>query len=512
MKGDTIDINYKKVQKVLEKSYRHFDYNPSPKSAEIFIRNVVFNPKKVEKYRFYPFIMFNKKRIIYHRTKGKLRAHLRIKNRTISLVAHHDALIYIHYANLLSKNYENYLSNYSNEKLEMVPTAYRKKLHSSNITAAKEVFDFIVDSKDCLIIKGDFKGFFDNLRHKILIKNICKVMDINELKPDWKSVIKSLTKYRSTYSEDILKSMKKIGLKNNANFPYVKNRKEITILTKYGGLFMHGPNQIGIPQGTSLSAILANVYMIEFDQIINKLINNLHGIYRRYSDDFIIVIPNKYIINDYYTEVIDPVFNTCKKYTKLTIEKHKTKVFTYKDNKIKYIKNSNIDYLDYLGFNFNGDTVRIREKSIYKFHYKSKKIINALISSRKYMYINNNTSEINPSKHSRKVWRHKEHKLEKLYQPTKQNEFLKKLKRLKYSRNIKNLNLITKSYLSTKRYGKEWSMISYAKKAQKIFEKNNKYDVKIINQINKQIKENQKRINQSNKQIKENQKRINQSK
>lgn len=111
--------------------------------------------------------MYSQKQARYHRSRGHLRAHLKNKVRPIALVAHRDALIYATYSGKLEEPYEEYLSNHN---LERVPTAYRKKLKHANINAAKEVFDFIVDSEKCWIIKGDFQGFFDNLRHKILKK------------------------------------------------------------------------------------------------------------------------------------------------------------------------------------------------------------------------------------------------------------------------------------------------------------------------------------------------------
>ena len=47
----------------------------------------------------------------------------------------------------------------------------------------------------------------------------------------------------------------------------------------------------GIPQGSAMSAVLANVYMIKADEALNDLVTTCKGMYMRYSDDFIIVIP-----------------------------------------------------------------------------------------------------------------------------------------------------------------------------------------------------------------------------
>ena len=41
----------------------------------------------------------------------------------------------------------------------------------------------------------------------------------------------------------------------------------------------------GIPQGSPMSAILSNIYMLDFDKYCCELANNFGGIYRRYCDD-----------------------------------------------------------------------------------------------------------------------------------------------------------------------------------------------------------------------------------
>ena len=46
----------------------------------------------------------------------------------------------------------------------------------------------------------------------------------------------------------------------------------------------------GIPQGNSLSGVLANIYAIDFDRRLAELSKEFNGFYQRYSDDFIIVL------------------------------------------------------------------------------------------------------------------------------------------------------------------------------------------------------------------------------
>lgn len=484
----------------MSKEYQHFDYNLTEKAAIRFENEIVHNKSRVAQYRFFPFIMFNIEQKVYHRTKGHLRAHLKIKKRPISLTAHHDALIYSYYAEKLTCKYEAYLHKYRG--LYSVPTAYRKELKSSNINSAKEVFDFIVDSENCLIIKGDFKGFFDNLRHKILIRNLCKVLNTDKLPKDWESIIKSLTKYRFTYYKDIIKAQNRLGIKHNSDKAYAKNRKEIGLFIKKGGLKIHGPNQLGIPQGTSLSAVLANIYMIDFDKNIYNYVNSKDGLYRRYSDDFIIIIPNKTNNEDQQT-IFKYVREQSERYTKLTVEEHKTKNYVYNKNKEHKIKSLDCkdSPLDYLGFTFDGDIVRMRDKSIYKFHYKSKKAINSLISKRKYFLMIDKDC-IDDYKHTRRVWKKGEHKYEKVYSVKKQTILLNRIHRLKKIIPITKSKMVTKMYLSNTRYGHHSSMIDYANRAQRIFEKNDEYKTEISKTISKQIYKNQKSIHDAKLRLK----------
>lgn len=52
-------------------------------------------------------------------------------------------------------------------------------------------------------------------------------------------------------------------------------------------------NKKGIPQGTPISATLANIYMLDFDAKVYEETSNRNAYYQRYSDDLIIVCDQK---------------------------------------------------------------------------------------------------------------------------------------------------------------------------------------------------------------------------
>lgn len=69
----------------------------------------------------------------------------------------------------------------------------------------------------------------------------------------------------------------------------VKNIRHAGLIVGNQATLARPKRRKGIPQGTPISAALANVYMLHFDKRINDAVKPLKGIYRRYSDDMIVV-------------------------------------------------------------------------------------------------------------------------------------------------------------------------------------------------------------------------------
>lgn len=491
---------FEEKQELIKKAYKQFDAPLTEKSAKLFIKSIVLNKDQVANYRFYPFIVYEQQRIRYHKITKYGKARLKVKNRPISLVAHRDALIYSFYADKLKKPYEDYLYQHD---INLVPTAYRPK--RSNITAAKEVFDFISESNGCWIFKGDFKGFFDNLRHKILKKNLCHVLKLNSLDKDWSAVFKALTKYRYVENNNLKKAVRKAHTGNENS--YVLGRKQIKKLIEKGGLLVEGPNQIGIPQGTSLSAVFANIYMVEFDEKLETIVKEKEGLYRRYSDDFVIVVPKKSLSASECENFTDHFTKLSESITKLCIEKEKTKTFLYQNKNIKKVSTDSNGlrdtWFDYLGFIFNGSVVRLRNKGIYKFHYKSKRAINRFLRiERDRREINSNGKRFGKVKY-RLVWKNSVQKFIQLNIP-KQVQYNKRIAWTnKYIReNLVEHKIAAKNYLSMNQYGERYTMLGYAKRAQKAFEKNGFYKVDILKPILRQIRKNQEQVHKIRVQMK----------
>ena len=81
----------------------------------------------------------------------------------------------------------------------------------------------------------------------------------------------------------------------------------------------------GIPQGSPISGVLANIYMMEFDLAMKHLIEEENnGLYMRYSDDIIIVLPN--IEEGVFKKIYDSIINEINAIPNLILE-DKKKIF-----------------------------------------------------------------------------------------------------------------------------------------------------------------------------------------
>lgn len=246
---------------------------------------------------------------------------------------------------------------------------------------------------------------------------------------------------------------------------------------------------------------------MEFDEKIVDLTTEFGGLYRRYSDDFIIVIPQNKMSGVNPTPFIDNVRTLSENLTKLTISKEKTNVFSYDKNgfpsKMKLLKGSQDltespeAWLDYLGFIFNGKIVRMRDKGVYKFHYKSKRAID------RFLRIENDRAQIQNNKiipadrKQRKVWIGNEHKLIPISAQPKRDLYKRRIawSRKNIDKNLTEAKLSTRMYLSGRRYGEHFSMVGYAKRAQSILGNNKgRYQVQVLPQITRQLHINQVRV------------------
>jgi hypothetical protein len=371
------------MKKNNDKYYIHFDTKKKYARCKIYIKD----PDRVKSHGFYPFIHFEIKFKKYILIKdigenGKKieRKEHKDKIRQIKYAAHIERFIYQHYGNLVNDKYN---VKAKDKGINKVSTAYRNNFKGkSNIHFAKEVFEFIAKQKQVFIYLGDFSNFFDELEHAYLKERIQDVLGVRLLPDDHYAVFKNVTKYSYIKLEDIEKYIgtpnKKLRESNiqkyfdTAGFQEVKKR-----------FLIKNEESYGIPQGSSISSVYSNVYMMEFDTKINNYVTSRKGMYRRYCDDFILIIP--FENSNEIQAHADYVMEKTNEVPRLILQPDKTEQYIFKKDQERQI--SSIDnkkfVLNYLGFSFDGTIVKIRDKSIFKFYSRAYKKVRTVIRYKK---------------------------------------------------------------------------------------------------------------------------------
>lgn len=374
-----MDLEEWKIKHNGRRSYAHFDSKVSLDEVWKYISN----PQNVSKHGFYPFIHYTLKFEKYNKSEGKA-----LKEREICYSAHIDRLIFQVYGFYLNQIYN---AKADKEGISDVAIAYRDNLGKNNIHFAKQAIDFIRKTECSYIIVGDFTKFFDRLDHKYLKKMLKLLLNSDELPLDYYAVYKNITKYSMWDMESILMLN---GLPNS-----VDGIKKLNGLTRvlplekfriYKNQYVkrHGED-FGIPQGSAISAILSNIYMLDFDKNLKDYVLDNKGLYMRYSDDFIIVLPkrnDKEFKKQY--EYISGIINSTPR---LELQQGKTKVFEYNDRTLISCNelvlsgvNNGINLLNYLGFTFDGKVVTIRDKTVTKYHYRMYRKLKTIVKNKGY--------------------------------------------------------------------------------------------------------------------------------
>lgn len=321
----------------------------------------------------------------------------KIKKRPIAYAAHTDSYIYSYYASLLYKVLEEEYQNFPLCGESVL--AYRVFApQKSNINFAYETFTYIRKHAPCDVIALDVEGFFDNLDHQELKTAWQSLLKVDRLPKDHYSVFKASTrnygielpKLRDLFGGEVRKNRGKsngvICTPSDFRKKVVPELKPLQILVseiKKKGISTASAK--GIPQGLPISAVLANLYMLEADKELTRCIDGLGGIYRRYSDDILLVVPT-----GKGQEAEQRVIDVLDK-LKLSIQTAKTKrvkVFQRLDEKenvevFDCHNNSQPSTVSYLGFEFDGKNIFVRQSSISNFMIVAKRGIDIAVTTAK---------------------------------------------------------------------------------------------------------------------------------
>jgi len=339
-----------------KRRYLHFDRPVGVNNAE----KIVCSPNNVAHHAFYPLIKYQIISTKIRRATNGSKLEYKEKIRDISYAAHLDAHIYSYYSNLLNSKYENFLANSGLTKCVL---AFRS-LGKSNIEFAAEAFSEISRRFECAAVALDVSGFFDNLNHQILKKQWCDLIGCSSLPDDQYNLFRSLTRFSTVERDSVYKQF---GI-TPSNPKYGRHRicapKEFRTKVRDEGLISTNQEQFGIPQGTPISAMLSNIYMMEFDAEMNAFAKSVDGLYLRYCDDILFVVPLSEIDN------CGRIAGKSISALKLSINSTKTERRAFKREKGVLLSDKP---LQYLGFTFDGQQILIRSAAFARFSNRMKR-------------------------------------------------------------------------------------------------------------------------------------------
>ncbi len=390
------------------KKYLHFDHRFSFTSHINNLHELVSDRDKISSHSFFPLIKINIKTPRFRYQENDDEYALETKVRPISFASHFDSQIYAWYSFALTRKYQEYIQQkgFADSVL-----AYRSDLDGKcNIQFAKDIFDYIHLKGTCTAIALDIKGYFDHIDHLGLKKKWCEVSGVEQLPPDQYNLFKSLTRYNFVYKNTLLKHfgihIKKLvvkpktlldlipaqGLKNKFSLLHerhiiVRNETHQVLPDKFKRYY-------GIPQGSPMSALLSNIFLIDYDYQMSLKAKKEGFLYQRYCDDIIIICDQKrapdlqtfaiteinkhhLIIQDKKVELIDFSINSkglLRGFNRKKLESHTVTELTEANEQLFYKS------LQYLGFEFNGQSILIRPASLSRYFRKMRSRIVKTVS------------------------------------------------------------------------------------------------------------------------------------
>ncbi len=291
----------------------------------------------------------------------------RLKPRPIRFASHGDAAYLQAYAEHLHRFYEMALKEDNTSRSVL---AYRRG-GGTNIHHAKSLFNEIRTRGDCSVFAMDISGFFDCLDHKLLRDEIAGLLKVTRLEGHHGTVWRNVTRYSWVETEDLDKLL---GRNRNGHGRVCTPEDFAThVRGRKNGIVRTHDLTFGIPQGTPISGLYANIYLRTFDREMLAWVSKLGGSYRRYSDDIAVILP----LGAKVQHVVGVVEKMLADFG-LAMSVDKTDTACFRGGLL-----TTETPIQYLGFTFDGERTLIRASSIDAYRSKMRRGIHAKLIAAK---------------------------------------------------------------------------------------------------------------------------------
>jgi hypothetical protein len=305
---------------------------------------------------------------------------IKSSHRLITYAGRRDSVIFRHYRDILSDHLEEVLRV---RGLSDCVIAYRSIEspggHSkSNVDFAIEAFGAIREAGDCTVFCLDIKSFFDNILHENIEATWKLLLGVDRLPDHHFKVMKATTQYSFIEEKVALGILGFFGEKKLPNGALVRGylvpRRSLPTRLCSLSQFRRqiaknvSVNRIGIPQGLPISDVLANAVLLDFDLEMKEQCDVIGGLYRRYCDDLLFVVPGKSVNPDEWIKTVEAKLGLVGGKLKLGHEKSAVhSVACLPDGKQKLIPIATYKQLptiDYLGLSYDGTSVYLRQSTL----------------------------------------------------------------------------------------------------------------------------------------------------
>lgn len=328
--------------------YRHFDRQVGQSFAK-----KVLQSDFVASHSFSPLIHYLKSEKRYKPKDHKTTA----KDRAIMFASHRDACVLSHYAWLLNDRLE---TTYASREIGENVIAYRS-LGKGNYHFASDVYRYARSNAPVVILAYDVTKFFDTLDHRLLKSRLRGLLGVENIPEDWFKVFRFMTKFRFVRLDDLrAKPAFLQSLQRKTRDPIAT----IAEVKEAGVPIYENPNTFGIPQGTPISAAFSNLYMLDFDVEISTYCRSVGALYRRYSDDILVVCKLEHALE------VEAKIGDFLAADALQISRDKTEVSHFDPANAALASKKAAQYL---GFTFYGEGAAIRPSSLSRQWRKMRK-------------------------------------------------------------------------------------------------------------------------------------------